>query len=78
MSLTEGSHRLGPEHGSLVVKTYREGVAAKVGHDLVIEVTRWEATLDVAAEPERSTIAFEPPRIRHRSRCVRACAASSR
>jgi YceI-like domain len=38
--------RLGPENGSLVVKTYREGVAAKVGHDLVIDVTRWEATID--------------------------------
>jgi polyisoprenoid-binding protein YceI len=32
--------------GSLLVKTYREGVAAKVGHDLVLEVTRWEAALD--------------------------------
>jgi YceI-like domain len=37
---------LGPADGSLVVKTYREGVAAKVGHDLVIEVTRWEASYD--------------------------------
>ena len=37
--------QLGPENGSLVVKTYREGVAAKVGHDLVIDVTRWQATL---------------------------------
>jgi polyisoprenoid-binding protein YceI len=42
-------HRFGPENGSLVVKTYREGLAAKAGHDLVIEVTRWEATLDTAA-----------------------------
>jgi polyisoprenoid-binding protein YceI len=32
--------------GSLLVKTYREGVAAKAGHDLVLEVTRWDATLD--------------------------------
>jgi polyisoprenoid-binding protein YceI len=37
---------LSPNDGSLVVKTYREGVAAKVGHDLVIEVTRWEASYD--------------------------------
>jgi polyisoprenoid-binding protein YceI len=43
------SHRIGPEDGSLVVRTYREGVAAKAGHDLVIEVTRWQATLDPAA-----------------------------
>jgi polyisoprenoid-binding protein YceI len=37
---------VGPADGSLVVKTYREGVAAKVGHDLVIEVTSWQASLD--------------------------------
>jgi YceI-like domain len=43
------NHRIGPEQGSLVVKTYREGVAARAGHDLVIEVTRWEATIDAAA-----------------------------
>jgi hypothetical protein len=37
---------LGPDAGSLQIKTYREGVAAKVGHDLVIEVGTWEATMD--------------------------------
>jgi hypothetical protein len=36
----------GPDNAKLVVKTYREGVAAKVGHDLVIEVTRWSATVE--------------------------------
>jgi polyisoprenoid-binding protein YceI len=38
--------RLGPDNASLQVLTYREGVAAKVGHDLVLEVTRWEATVE--------------------------------
>jgi polyisoprenoid-binding protein YceI len=56
VTLAAGSHRLGPENGSLVVKTYREGVAAKVGHDLVIDVTRWEATVEVGDDPERATI----------------------
>ena len=37
---------LGPDAGTLAVKTFREGVAAKVGHDLVIEVTRWKAVVD--------------------------------
>jgi polyisoprenoid-binding protein YceI len=41
--------RLGPDSATLLVKTYREGVAAKAGHDLVIEVTRWEADVDLAA-----------------------------
>jgi hypothetical protein len=36
---------LGPADATLTVKTYREGVAAKVGHDLVIVVTRWSATI---------------------------------
>lgn len=40
---------LGPADGSIVVRTYREGAAAKAGHDLIIDVTGWEATLDLAA-----------------------------
>jgi polyisoprenoid-binding protein YceI len=47
VALASGIHRLGPENASLQVKTYREGMAAKVGHDLVIEVTRWDATLNL-------------------------------
>ena len=42
-------HRLGPANDTLLVRTRREGVAARVGHDLVLEVTRWEATV----EPDR-------------------------
>ena len=38
--------RLGPDSASIHVLTYREGVAAKVGHDLVLELTRWEATVE--------------------------------
>jgi polyisoprenoid-binding protein YceI len=51
MSLSPGVHKLGPENANLVVKTYREGVAAKAGHDLIIEVTDWEATLEVGDDP---------------------------
>src|SRR5688500_12511878 len=36
--------------------TYREGVAAKVGHDLVIDVTRWEATVEIAPDPGGSRV----------------------
>jgi YceI-like domain len=31
---------------TLLVKTFREGFAAKAGHDLVLEVTRWESSVD--------------------------------
>ena len=51
MALTTGTHSLGPGNASLQVRTYREGVAAKAGHDLIIEVTRWDATVEVAHEP---------------------------
>jgi polyisoprenoid-binding protein YceI len=41
------THQLGPQAGTMTVNTYREGVAQKVGHDLVIDVQRWDATVDV-------------------------------
>jgi polyisoprenoid-binding protein YceI len=55
MSAT-GTFQLGPENASLEVNTYRQGVGAKVGHDLVIDVTRWEATIDLAGDPAGSSI----------------------
>lgn len=56
MPITIGTYDLGPHNASLQVKTYREGVAAKVGHDLVIEVARWEAKVEIAADPDGSSI----------------------
>jgi len=56
MNLATGTYRAGPELGSLQVKTYREGMAARVGHDLVFEVTRWEAVLEIAADGALSTV----------------------
>jgi len=49
MSLSAGTYRLGPDNASLVVKTYHEGVAAKAGHDLIIDVTQWGAMLEVGS-----------------------------
>jgi polyisoprenoid-binding protein YceI len=56
MALPTGTHSFGPENASLQVRTYREGVAAKAGHDLIIEVTRWDATVVVAEDPAGWTI----------------------
>jgi polyisoprenoid-binding protein YceI len=56
MALPTGTHTLGPASGSLQVKTYREGVAALVGHDLVIDVTAWEATVAVGDDGALSTL----------------------
>ena len=47
MPLSPGAHTFGPENGTLSVRTGRTGAAAKAGHDLVIDVTAWHATLEV-------------------------------
>jgi polyisoprenoid-binding protein YceI len=57
MPLQTGTFELGPADGSLVVKTYREGMASKAGHDLVMEVGGWKATVQLDPDPARSTIA---------------------
>ena len=50
MAATTGNFRLGPDTGRVVIKTGRAGLAAKAGHDLTIEVTRWSAQVEVPAE----------------------------
>ena len=56
MSIPAGNYRLGPDNATLRVKTGRHGAAAKAGHDLVIEVKSWEATLDVAGDASASSL----------------------
>jgi len=50
VAIPPGSYKLGPENGKLLVKTGREGMGGKMGHDLVIEVGRWSATADVGED----------------------------
>jgi polyisoprenoid-binding protein YceI len=47
VSIEAGTYKLGPQDGTLSVRTERTGAAAKAGHNLLLEVTAWEATLDV-------------------------------
>jgi polyisoprenoid-binding protein YceI len=47
MAIQAGTYKLGPDNASLHVETGRNGAAAKAGHDLVIDVGSWEATLEV-------------------------------
>lgn len=51
MSIPEGTHNIGPSNGSLKVKTGREGAAAKAGHDLVLGVNSWDATIEGGDSP---------------------------
>jgi polyisoprenoid-binding protein YceI len=46
MSIPEGTHKIGPSNGSLKIMTGKEGAAAKMGHDLVLVVNSWEATVE--------------------------------
>jgi YceI-like protein len=41
----------GPDNATLTVRTKRTGAASKAGHDLLIEVGSWSATLDPDADP---------------------------
>ena len=50
MAASTGTYRLGPDAGRVVIKTTRAGLAARVGHDLTLDVTRWSADITVPGE----------------------------
>jgi polyisoprenoid-binding protein YceI len=56
VAIAPGTYNLGPQNGKLLVKTGREGMGGKMGHDLTIEVTRWSATANVAEDPAESSL----------------------
>ncbi len=62
MALAPGLHEIGPRDGDLLVQTYREGVAQKVGHDLILEVRDWKATVEVGDHglPSSVVLAADP------------------
>ncbi len=41
----------GPDNARLTIQTGRKGAASKAGHDLLMEVGSWQATLDPDAQP---------------------------
>jgi hypothetical protein len=53
-------HTLGPQDGTLLVHTGKGGAAAKAGHELTIEVTRWRGTIDAGA----MTLSADPRSLR--------------
>lgn len=44
------TYTLGPDDGTLSVRTKRTGAAAMAGHNLLIEVTSWQATVELGAD----------------------------
>jgi len=59
MALRPGTHTVGPDNGTLRVNTYREGMAQKVGHDLIIEVGQWQAKIEIEEDGSPGAIALE-------------------
>ncbi len=59
MTIEPGTYRLGPENGTLSVRTSRRGAISKVGHDLLIEVTAWGATVEIAVDLRQSVLELE-------------------
>jgi polyisoprenoid-binding protein YceI len=47
MALHAGRHQFGTESGRIVLRTFRDGLAAQAGHDLTIEVSRWSGEVTV-------------------------------
>lgn len=45
-----GDYEIGPPGSRLVLRTFRQGVAARAGHDLVIEAAAWHGTVRVPGE----------------------------
>jgi hypothetical protein len=50
MPIGPGSYTFGPDNATLTVHTKKGGAAAKAGHDLAMEVTRWSASLVLGEE----------------------------
>jgi hypothetical protein len=58
-TLAPGVYRFGPDDSVLTVTTSRTGAAAKAGHDLIIDVTSWEGTLEIGNGGAPNKIALE-------------------
>jgi hypothetical protein len=58
MSIQAGTYELGPNDGTLSVRTSRSGAAAKAGHNLLIHVTVWQATLEAGDDPALTRISL--------------------
>jgi hypothetical protein len=74
-ALRTGRHAVGPENGKMQVRTYREGIAQKVDHDLVMDVGQRQATVQVGEDSEISSIEVD---VDSRCRCEKVFTESSR
>ncbi|HWE08696.1 MAG TPA: YceI family protein [Solirubrobacteraceae bacterium] len=54
MTIAPGTYALEPPDARLMIRTSRQGAASKAGHDLLIEVQTWGATVQLAPDPAQS------------------------
>jgi polyisoprenoid-binding protein YceI len=50
VAVAAGEYEIGPGTGRLLVRTFRQGMAARVGHDLLIEAAGWEGHVSVPVD----------------------------
>ena len=53
-SFAMGDFDIGPSNGRLRLRTYRQGLAAKAGHDLVLQAAEWHGRVHVLSEADGS------------------------
>jgi polyisoprenoid-binding protein YceI len=56
MTIKPGTYNLGPSDGKLQVRTGRQGMGSKMGHDLTLEASNWKATVTVDPDPAQSEV----------------------
>ncbi|WP_027940842.1 YceI family protein [Amycolatopsis taiwanensis] len=60
MALQDGTYRIGPDVGRLLVHTGRTGLGSKAGHDLTLGATSWSGTVVVdTGDPARSSVTID-------------------
>jgi polyisoprenoid-binding protein YceI len=60
MDIADGSYTLGRDSGQLLIRTSRTGLGARAGHDLTIEVTRWQAEISLdSSDAAKSSVNVE-------------------
>jgi polyisoprenoid-binding protein YceI len=52
VTVTPGTYKLGPAAGRVSIRTSRAGLAARAGHDLLVEFTSWSAVVTVPGDDE--------------------------
>ncbi|MGA9859032.1 MAG: YceI family protein [Solirubrobacteraceae bacterium] len=56
MAIQTGTYELGPQDGQLAIRTGKGGAASKAGHNLLIAVGRWGATVTFAEDLAQSVL----------------------